>query len=111
MKSYIDKLERVGVVFLKDQSIDLVLISLRKSYGQFIENFHMRNLDVTLTDLTEMLIVVEAEMLKAQLKQKFLRGLIPRFPWTLTMVTYVIKKRFLFPIEWEQPRAKRLIGW
>ena len=60
MKSYIDKLERMGVVFPKEQANDLVLLSLSKSYGQFVKNFHMRNLDVTLIDLTYMLMVFEA---------------------------------------------------
>ena len=52
MKSDIDKLERMGIVFPKKQAIDLVLILLPKSYVQFVESFHMRNLDVTLIDLT-----------------------------------------------------------
>lgn len=36
-KSYIDRLERMGVVFPKEQAIDLVLVSLLKSYGQFVD--------------------------------------------------------------------------
>ena len=54
-----------GVVFPKKQANDLVLLSLPNSYGQFVENFHLRNIDVTLTYPTYMLIVVEAEMIKS----------------------------------------------
>ena len=32
MKSYIDKLDRLGVVFPREQAIELVLLSLPKSY-------------------------------------------------------------------------------
>ena len=63
MKSYIEKLKRVGIVFPKEQAINLVLLLFPKSYGYFIENFHMRNLDVTLNDLAESLITIEVEML------------------------------------------------
>mgnify|MGYP001545374961 CR=1 FL=1 len=68
MKSYIDKLQRVGVVFLKEQAKYLVLLSLPKLYDQFIKNLHMTNLDVTLTDLTYMLITAEAEMIESTTK-------------------------------------------
>ena len=52
MKSYIDKLDRMGVAFPREQTIDLVLLSLPKSYDQFIENFLMMDSDVTLIDLS-----------------------------------------------------------
>ena len=60
---YIDKLDRLGVVFPREQAIELVLLSLPKSYDQFIENFYMRNIDMNLIDLNQMLIVAKAEML------------------------------------------------
>ena len=78
MKSYNDKLERMGVIFLKEQAINLVLLSLPKSYGQFLENFHMRNLDVTLINMTQMLIVVEAEILKNITKAETLKRSDPK---------------------------------
>ena len=108
MKLYIDKSERMGVVFPKEKSIDLVLISLPKSYGQFFENFHMENLHVTLTELTEMLIVVKVEMFKNTIEAEILIGSNPRFPWTLTMVKFVINNKFLFPIERNWPRSNPL---
>ncbi|KAL7582543.1 hypothetical protein Lser_V15G42182 [Lactuca serriola] len=79
MKLYIDKLDRMGVVFPRDQAIDLVLLLLPKSYDQFIENFYMRNIDVTLIDLTQMLMVAEPEMLKSTSKAKMLIGSNSKF--------------------------------
>ena len=78
MRSYIEKMGRMGVMFLKEQAINLVLLSLPKSYGQFLENFHMRNLDVTLIDLTEILITIQAEMLKSTTKVEMLEGSNPK---------------------------------
>ena len=74
MKMYIDKLESIGVVFPMEKTIDLVLLSFHKSYGQFVKNFHIRNLDVTLIDLTQMLMVVEAKMLKNTSEVEMLIG-------------------------------------
>ncbi|KAL7605779.1 hypothetical protein Lser_V15G16777 [Lactuca serriola] len=74
MKAYIDKLGKTVSFFKGYQAIDLVLLSLRNSYSQFIESFCMRNLDLTLSDLTEMLIVAEAEMLKNTSKIELLKG-------------------------------------
>ena len=53
MKSYINKLDMMGVVFPREQEIDLVLFSLTESYSQFIEVFYMRYHDVTLINLTQ----------------------------------------------------------
>ena len=64
----------MGVVFPREQTIDLVLVSLPKSYGQFVKNFLMMDSDVTLIDLTQMLIVAEAEMPKSTSKEKMLIG-------------------------------------
>ncbi|KAL7618765.1 hypothetical protein Lser_V15G01423 [Lactuca serriola] len=72
MKSYIDKFGRMGFVFPREQANDLVLLSLPELYGQFIRNFHIRNLDVTLIDLNYMLMVAEAEMLKHTTKEEML---------------------------------------
>ncbi|KAL7587682.1 hypothetical protein Lser_V15G40599 [Lactuca serriola] len=74
MKSHIDTLDTMGVVFPREKAIELVLLSLPKSYSQFIENFYMRNLDVTLIDLTRMLTVAEAKMLKSINEEKVLEG-------------------------------------
>ena len=64
----------MGVEFTWEQTIYLVLLSLPKSYDQFVENFHMTNIDVTLIDVTQMLMAVEAEMLKNTNKVEMLIG-------------------------------------
>lgn len=53
----------MGVVFLKEHAIKLVLYSLPNLYLQFIMNFHRRNLDVTLMELSDILEVVEVDMI------------------------------------------------
>ena len=54
----------LGVFLPTKLAIDLVLLSLPESYSQFIKDYYMGDHDVTLIDLTHMLIVAEAEMLK-----------------------------------------------
>lgn len=80
MKLYIDKLDMLGVVFLMELDIDLALLSLPKSYSQLFKDYYMSDHDVTLIDLTHMLIVVEAEMFKSTMKQKCLNDQIPKIP-------------------------------
>ncbi|KAL7594781.1 hypothetical protein Lser_V15G30478 [Lactuca serriola] len=41
MALYIDKFDRLGVVFPREKAIGLVLLSLPKSYDQFIENLRL----------------------------------------------------------------------
>ncbi|KAL7608013.1 hypothetical protein Lser_V15G11051 [Lactuca serriola] len=63
MKSQVDRLGMLGVVFPRKLAIDLVLQSLPKSYSQFVKDYYMKYHDMTLIDLTYLLIVVEASML------------------------------------------------
>ena len=65
MKSYIDKLDMLGVVIRRELAIDLVLVSLHESYSQFIKDYYMSDHYETLIDLTHMLIAAKAEMLKS----------------------------------------------
>ncbi|KAL7615220.1 hypothetical protein Lser_V15G06108 [Lactuca serriola] len=74
MKLYIDKLGRMGVIFPREKVANLVLLSLPKSYSQFIENFYMSDHDVNLIDLRHMLIVAEVEMLKSTSEAKVFEG-------------------------------------
>lgn len=64
VKSYIDRLGIMSVEFLKEQVIDFVLYSLQDSYSQFIMNFHIRILDVTLMEGFELLGAIEAHVTK-----------------------------------------------
>ena len=64
----------MDAVFPRKKAIDMVLLSLPNSYDQFIMNFSMRYIDVTLIDLTQMLIVAEAEMIKRTSKAEIIIG-------------------------------------
>ncbi|KAL7586894.1 hypothetical protein Lser_V15G36899 [Lactuca serriola] len=74
MKSHIDRLGMLSVIFPKELAIDLVLLSLLDSYSQFIKDFYERDHDVTLIDLTYMLIAAEAEMLKSTIQANMFEG-------------------------------------
>ncbi|KAL7595372.1 hypothetical protein Lser_V15G28487 [Lactuca serriola] len=78
MKSHIDRLGMLGVVFPRELAIDLVLVSLLESYSQFIKDYYMKEHDVTLIDLTYMLISVEAKMLKSISQAKMFEGSISK---------------------------------
>ncbi|KAL7601612.1 hypothetical protein Lser_V15G20874 [Lactuca serriola] len=108
MKSYIEKLDIMGVIFPREQAIDLVLILLPKSYGQFIESFRMRNINITLIDMNQMLIVAEAKMLKITSEANE----------SDSKVSMEIEngdnhgpKKLLFPMERDRPRSNYLIVW
>ena len=60
MKSLIDKLGMLGVIFPREIAIDLVLVSLPESYSQLIKEYYMRDRDATLIELTYMLIDAKA---------------------------------------------------
>ena len=62
------------VVFQREKAIDLVLLSLQKSYDLFIENFYMWNLNVNLIHWTHMLMVAKVEILKNTSEVEMLIG-------------------------------------
>ena len=64
MKSHIDTFGMLGVIFPKELAVDLVLHSLPESYSQFVKDYYLTDNDMTLIDLTYLLIVAKAEMLK-----------------------------------------------
>ena len=63
MKSHIDKLGMLGVILSRKLDVDLVLQSLPKSYIKFVKDYYMIDHNVTLIDLTYLLIVAESEMI------------------------------------------------
>ena len=71
-KKYIDRLGNMGGKFLVVYAIDLIMISLPDSYIQFVTNFHMKNLKVTLIELSDMLGDKEADIIvrKTQSRSK-----------------------------------------
>ena len=62
MNSHIDRLRMLGSVVCEELAVDWVLQSLRDSYSEFVREYYMMNRDVTLIDLTYMLIAAESEM-------------------------------------------------
>ena len=62
MKSHNDRLRMLGSVVCEEMVVDWVLQSLPNSYSEFVREYYMMNRDVTLIDLTYMLIVAESTM-------------------------------------------------
>ena len=61
----IEWIERLAVLEFKmdkDLSIDLILQSLPDSFSQFIINFHMNKIDVSLAELLNMLKTAEGTL-------------------------------------------------
>ena len=63
MKLHIDRLGMLGVVFPRKLVVNMVLQSLPESYNQFVKNYYMTDNDVTLIDLTYLLISTESTMI------------------------------------------------
>ena len=62
MNSHIDRLRILGSVVCEEMVVDWVLQSLPNSYSEFVREYYMINRDVTLINLTYMLIVAESTM-------------------------------------------------
>ncbi|KAL7609207.1 hypothetical protein Lser_V15G09917 [Lactuca serriola] len=63
MKSHIDRLRMLGVDTLEILTVDWVLQSLPESYSEFVREYYMMDHDVTLIDLTYLLIAAESTMI------------------------------------------------
>ncbi|GKB44070.1 retrotransposon protein, putative, ty1-copia subclass, partial [Tanacetum coccineum] len=55
MKSYIGNLERLGHAMTQNLSVSLILVSLRKEYDGFVQNYNMHCMGKTVTELHAML--------------------------------------------------------
>ena len=55
MNGYLDQLERLGALLSKELVIDTILGSLPSSYDQFVMNYNMHNMDMSITELLGML--------------------------------------------------------
>ncbi|KAL7595039.1 hypothetical protein Lser_V15G28631 [Lactuca serriola] len=74
MKSHIDRLRMLGSVVCEELAVDWVLQSLPDSYSEFVREYYMMNHDVTLIDLTYMLIAAESAMIWRTGKAKLIDG-------------------------------------
>ena len=72
MKSHIDRLRMLGSVVCEEMAVDWVLQSLPNSYSEFVREYYMMNHDVTLIDLTYMLIAAESAMVWRNRKAKLI---------------------------------------
>ncbi|GKD57115.1 retrotransposon protein, putative, ty1-copia subclass [Tanacetum coccineum] len=55
MKSYIANLEHLGHAMTQNLLVSLILVSLRKEYGSFVQNYNMHSMGKTVTELHAML--------------------------------------------------------
>ncbi|GJT03285.1 hypothetical protein Tco_0824454 [Tanacetum coccineum] len=55
MKSYIDNLEYLGHAMTQNLSVSLILVSLKKEYDGFVQNYNMHSMGKTVTGLHAML--------------------------------------------------------
>ncbi|GJS57425.1 hypothetical protein Tco_0652209, partial [Tanacetum coccineum] len=55
MKSYIDNLERLGHPVSLNLALSLILVSLRKEYDSFVQNYNMHGMRKTVNELHAML--------------------------------------------------------
>ncbi|GAV86700.1 zf-CCHC domain-containing protein/UBN2_2 domain-containing protein, partial [Cephalotus follicularis] len=61
MIDMIEQLAQLGFFMNHDLYVDLILTSLPKSFSQFLVNFHMNKIEVTLSELIAMLRMTEAD--------------------------------------------------
>ena len=59
MKGYIEHLDRLGFPLSQKLATDLILNSLPDSYGQFVMNYNMNEMDESISELHTMLKIVE----------------------------------------------------
>ncbi|GKA27145.1 retrotransposon protein, putative, ty1-copia subclass [Tanacetum coccineum] len=64
MKSYIDNLERLGHAMTQNLAVSLILVSLRKEYDSFVQNYNMHGMGKTVTELHAMLKLHEQTLPK-----------------------------------------------
>ncbi|GKA90552.1 retrotransposon protein, putative, ty1-copia subclass [Tanacetum coccineum] len=64
MKSYIDNLERLGHAMTQNLVVSLILVSLRKEYDSFVQNYNMHGMGKTVTELHAMLKLHEQTLPK-----------------------------------------------
>ncbi|GKB39181.1 retrotransposon protein, putative, ty1-copia subclass, partial [Tanacetum coccineum] len=64
MKSYIDNLERLGHPVSLNLAVSLILVSLRKEYDSFVQNYNMHGMGKTVNELHAMLKLHEQTLPK-----------------------------------------------
>ncbi|XP_071705442.1 uncharacterized protein [Rutidosis leptorrhynchoides] len=62
MKSYIDRLEKLGTTLPPNLAVNTVLVSLQKSYHQFVMNYNMQGWEKSLAEVHSMLKTAEQDI-------------------------------------------------
>ncbi|GKD48674.1 hypothetical protein Tco_1277650, partial [Tanacetum coccineum] len=65
MKSYIDNLEHLGYPVSLNLGVSLILISLRKEFDSFVQNYNMHSMGKTINELHAMLKLHEQTLPKS----------------------------------------------
>ncbi|GJX09185.1 hypothetical protein Tco_0199044 [Tanacetum coccineum] len=63
---YIDNLERLGHAMTQNLAVSLILVSLRKEYNSFVQNYNMHDMGKTVTELHAMLKLHEQTLSKKE---------------------------------------------
>ncbi|GKF17029.1 hypothetical protein Tco_0061947 [Tanacetum coccineum] len=64
MKSYVENLECLSHAMTQNLAVSLILVSLRKEYDSFVQNYNMRGMGKTVTELHVMLKLYEQTLPK-----------------------------------------------
>ncbi|GJY99232.1 retrotransposon protein, putative, ty1-copia subclass [Tanacetum coccineum] len=111
MKSYIDNLERLGHPVSLNLGVSLILISLRKEFDSFVQNYNMHGMGKTVNELHAMLKLHEQTLTKkdpalhAIWAGKGLRGSRKLKPGALSLYVGNARKPYTHQVE----RAKDLL--
>nr|GEW51092.1 hypothetical protein [Tanacetum cinerariifolium] len=74
MKSYIDNLERLGHPVSLNLGVGLILISLRKEFDSFVQNYNMHSMGKTVNELHDMMKLHEQTLTKKDPALHAIRG-------------------------------------
>ncbi|GJY77959.1 zinc finger, CCHC-type containing protein [Tanacetum coccineum] len=66
IKIYIDNLEHLGHAMTQNLAVSLILVSLRKEYDSFVQNYNMHGMGKTVTELHAMLKLHEQTLPKKE---------------------------------------------
>ncbi|GJV01184.1 hypothetical protein Tco_1334753 [Tanacetum coccineum] len=69
MKGYMDHIRRLGYPLSKEYAMDIIPNSLTKDYKEFVINYNMNNMEMTISELHEILKTTEKRVLGSSLRK------------------------------------------
>ncbi|GJW91830.1 putative RNA-directed DNA polymerase [Tanacetum coccineum] len=69
MKGYMDHIRRLGYPLTKEYATDIIPNSLTKDYKEFVINYNMNNMEMTISKLHEILKTTEKRVLGSSLRK------------------------------------------